>query len=223
MSGGHRAVMLLPLLLLALALGGRSSAAAGAGYGWLKGTTWHWNNWRFVIFRDDNIFLAPDDQCARERCRWSADTEHVYIDWGTAGQHVVTASAMQAVAGTTLSGKRVRDGEAIKAVYVLPIRGVPPPRLEQFYVYKQVCSSVIFVPSVATPHSAAPRWVPHVQATEAGKTQSMMLSGIPGCERVSLSKLNDDYCDCGLDEPQTSACSGLESTTAGAGRQTLVR
>eukprot|EP01047_Picozoa_sp_COSAG01_P028661 COSAG01_NODE_1934_length_8866_cov_17.762633_6_plen_256_part_00 len=55
----------------------------------LRGTTWHWNNWRDVTFGCDGSFKAPTDDCRAmaASCYWWADADHLYIEWGNAGRH----------------------------------------------------------------------------------------------------------------------------------------
>eukprot|EP01050_Picozoa_sp_SAG11_P023162 SAG11_NODE_4581_length_1844_cov_1.598281_1_plen_159_part_00 len=79
-----------------------------------------------------------------------------------------------------LEGTRLEDGDPCKAVHVPPVWGVAPQSLEQHY---QLFGR--------TPPPAGTTW--RCQANN----QSLLL------ERV-----NDDYCDCGDDEPTTSACAG---------------
>ncbi len=86
-------------------------------YNWLKGTEWHWNDWRNVKFHKDGRFEAPDKQCKRGRCRWSASEEDIYVQWGRAGLHTLKASKMKAEKGTRMDGTR-EDGDECHATYV---------------------------------------------------------------------------------------------------------
>jgi hypothetical protein len=159
-------------------------ANVGVAYGWVKGTTWNWNNWRYVHFGFDGEFSAPDSHCGTVgQCRWSADAELLYIDWGEAGRHSVTAS-VDAGGVLVLEGTRVVDGDRCRATHVSQTRGIPPAQLEQ---HAKLFGST-------APEGAA--W--HCRADN---------------QSLPLSRVNDDYCDCGDDEPQTAACAGW----AGAG------
>lgn len=59
------------------------------GMSWLKGTVWHWNNWREVKLEADGIFLAPTEDCMSEECFWTARDGKIFIMWGHAGLHTV--------------------------------------------------------------------------------------------------------------------------------------
>ena len=79
--------------------------------------------------------------------------------------------------GVTLAGVRSADEDPVSATFVQPMRGVHFTLLEQFDSFNKM----------------------------ADTTTSTLTS--PGCEHVPLSAYNDDYCDCGEDEPHTAACS----------------
>jgi hypothetical protein len=114
---------------------GRSSGGASAGlsyatfpsnipdeigpqWEWLVGSEWHWNNWRNVKFQAGGLFEAPTDDCQAyaEACRWAASGTKVYIQWGNSGLHVLSASAMEPVAGTKLTGVRQKDKDPCRCV-----------------------------------------------------------------------------------------------------------
>ena len=165
--------------LVASALCCCAAPAAAASYGWLKGTTWHWNSWRYVLFGEDQVFYAPDAACANQSCTWSADADSVYVEWGSAGRHRLQATAMRAAAGTELRGERERDGDACSAAWVAPLRGVAPGSpLERFYELQR------------------------------GEGLASLLPPSE-CGHVGWAQVNDDYCDCGYDEPHTAACAML--------------
>merc|ERR1711908_54547 len=76
---------------------------------WLKDTRWLWNEWREVIFRADGSFLAPAENCERPgnpQCKWSADEDKIYVTFGNAGMHTLTATPDQ----QEISGSRDSDG-----------------------------------------------------------------------------------------------------------------
>ena len=101
----------------ALATGGGAAGGVSKEFKWLKDTRWHWNNWRDVIFRADGSFLAPAEGCEREgnpKCRWSADDDNIYVTFGGAGTHTLTATPDQ----TTISGQRDKDGDPCSATRV---------------------------------------------------------------------------------------------------------
>ena len=83
---------------------------------WLKGTTWHWNEWKDVTFNADGSFDAPTPDCEGSRgCKWSAKKKGaVEIKWGKSGLHRVKISPD----GKKMQGKRVKDGQPCQAVYV---------------------------------------------------------------------------------------------------------
>ena len=182
----RRAVALVAAVLLPLA----QPSSDAAGFGWLKGTTFHWNQWRHVVFGDDGVFNAPDEACANASCTWSADADSVHVDWGAHGRHTLRPTAMLAAPGTELRGSRLKDGDACTATWVKPLRGVAPGQLERFY------------------------------ALHSGDDTSFLLPPAH-CSGVTAAMINDDYCDCGYDEPHTAACSvsdirGPVETTAAA-------
>lgn len=183
------------MLLLALAVlpphwAAAESVAAVESFGFLKGSVWHWNRWRHVVFGDDGVFNAPDAACGNASCTWSVDVEgSVHVDWGEQGRHTLKPTAMRAADGTELHGSRLRDGDAVVATWVKPLRGVPPGQLERFYDLESGETSFLLPPT--------------------------------HCNDVTADMVNDDYCDCGYDEPQTAACSvsdirGPVETTAAA-------
>ena len=184
----------MAILLLAVPLLGHCTAAESVGaaesFGFLKGSVWHWNRWRHVVFGEDGVFNAPDAACANASCTWSVDFEgSVHVDWGEQGRHTLRPTALRAAEGTELRGSRLRDDEACTATWVKPVRGVPPGHLERFRDLESGDASFLLPPAY--------------------------------CGGVTADMVNDDYCDCGYDEPQTSACSvsdirGPVETTAAA-------
>jgi membrane carboxypeptidase/penicillin-binding protein PbpC len=70
-----------------------------------------------VRFEPDGTFDAPTDSCAQRQCKWSADEEQVYIQWGNDGIHWVNPSMNQAKEGNKLSGKR-EDGQKCSATFI---------------------------------------------------------------------------------------------------------
>ena len=77
----------------------------------LEGSTWYWNDWRDVEFREDHTFYAPDGNCDNEECTWRTDGGIIIIDWGRAGVHKVRPSNDR----KRLTGERVRDGDPCHA------------------------------------------------------------------------------------------------------------
>ena len=80
----------------------------------MKDTRWNWNNWRDVIFKSDGTFLAPAEGCEREgnpKCRWSADEERIFVDFGGAGRHTLDVDADQ----QSMAGYRDADGDEVSA------------------------------------------------------------------------------------------------------------
>ena len=77
----------------------------------LEGSTWYWNDWRDVEFREDHTFYAPDGNCDNEECTWRTEGGNVIIDWGRAGVHKVRPSNDR----KRLTGERVRDGDPCHA------------------------------------------------------------------------------------------------------------
>mmetsp|Transcript_99268 Transcript_99268/g.194928 ORF Transcript_99268/g.194928 Transcript_99268/m.194928 type:complete len:494 (+) Transcript_99268:64-1545(+) len=92
---------------------------------WLKGTEWHWNNWRNVKFEKDGSFDAPTRDCQSGACKWAAPKSgKVYILWGEAGMHeldiqgkVPTQQEQAKMQGLRMQGKRTADGERCHAVF----------------------------------------------------------------------------------------------------------
>lgn len=93
--------------------------------GWMKGTEWHWNNWRDVQFQKDGTFDAPTPDCQGGQCKWSAQDGKVYILWGESGLHEVDivgkmpedGSDPQKMAGLKMRGHRKSDQSACSAVF----------------------------------------------------------------------------------------------------------
>jgi len=52
-------------------------------------------NRRKVRFEPDGTFDSPTESCAHRQCKWSADSEQVYIRWGNDGVHWVKPSMNQ--------------------------------------------------------------------------------------------------------------------------------
>merc|ERR1711871_1332387 len=77
----------------------------------LEGSTWYWNDWRDVEFREDHTFYAPDGNCDNGECTWRTEGGNVIIDWGRAGVHKVRPSNDR----KRLTGERVRDGDPCHA------------------------------------------------------------------------------------------------------------
>lgn len=86
-------------------------------FAWMKGTEWMWNNWREVRFEPDGTFDAPTSSCSRRECKWSADEEQVYIQWGGDGVHWVKPDMPAPKEGNKLKGKR-EDGEKCSATFI---------------------------------------------------------------------------------------------------------
>lgn len=106
---------------------------------WLKGTSWHWNNWKTVKFEANGKFTAPDAPCEQNRCKWRADAKKVFIEWGDrkrgdAGLHVVKLSAQVPEKGTTMNGKRKHDQDKCSAEFIS--KDEVDPETEEFYLYK---------------------------------------------------------------------------------------
>ena len=87
-------------------------------FNWMKGTTWHWNDWQNVKFNADGTFTAPTQDCQQGQCRWSASKKRVYISWGQAGLHKLKAQTMKPEVGNILNGIRSEDGEKCSATFV---------------------------------------------------------------------------------------------------------
>lgn len=88
---------------------GSVSGEPAKDYNWLKGTTWHWNEWEDVQFQQDGSFDAPTPSCTghmKGACRWTAQDKHIYIWWGRDGLHVMKPSQMEASDANTMRGKR---------------------------------------------------------------------------------------------------------------------
>mmetsp|Transcript_4414 Transcript_4414/g.5638 ORF Transcript_4414/g.5638 Transcript_4414/m.5638 type:complete len:483 (+) Transcript_4414:87-1535(+) len=86
-------------------------------FAWMKGTEWMWNSWREVRFEPDGTFDAPTDSCAQRQCKWSADEDKVYIQWGSDGIHWVNPSKSEPKEGNKLTGKR-EDGQKCSATFI---------------------------------------------------------------------------------------------------------
>jgi DnaJ-class molecular chaperone len=86
-------------------------------FSWMKGTEWMWNKWREVRFEPDGTFDAPTDSCAQRQCKWSADENQIYIQWGSDGIHWVNPSKPEPKEGTKLTGKR-QDGQKCSATFI---------------------------------------------------------------------------------------------------------
>ena len=72
---------------------------------------------RQVIFRADGSFLAPAENCERPgnpKCKWTADDDRIYVEFGGAGMHTLTPTADQ----QTISGSRDKDDDAVSATRV---------------------------------------------------------------------------------------------------------
>eukprot|EP00656_Telonema_subtile_P015660 TRINITY_DN18239_c0_g1_i3.p1 TRINITY_DN18239_c0_g1~~TRINITY_DN18239_c0_g1_i3.p1 ORF type:complete len:210 (+),score=47.87 TRINITY_DN18239_c0_g1_i3:87-716(+) len=85
-------------------------------YDWLKGSEWFWNGWRNVKLKADGSFWAPSPECEADQahgCNWSAHSGYIWIQWGDAGLHRVTASADR----QQLKGTRF-DGDVCSGAYV---------------------------------------------------------------------------------------------------------
>lgn len=87
-------------------------------FNWVKGTTWHWNNWRDVQFQQDGQFDAPSRECQHKGCKWTASKDKIYIWWGQAGLHVMMTNDSEAKQGTTMKGKRKMDGDKLSAKFL---------------------------------------------------------------------------------------------------------
>ena len=114
-----------------------------------------------------NLQVNGSASSSGSSCRWTADSRHVFVDWGTAGRHVLRASDMRASAGVTLAGVRSADEDPVSATFVQPMRGVHFTLLEQFDSFNKM----------------------------ADTTTSTLTS--PGCEHVPLSAYNDSVPPCG--------------------------
>ena len=67
-----------------------------------------------VDFRADGSFLAPAENCERQgnpNCRWTADADKVYVQFGGAGMHTLTPTVDQ----QEMAGQRDRDGDPANA------------------------------------------------------------------------------------------------------------
>jgi len=85
-------------------------------YDWLRGSEWHWNGWRDVKLKADGSFWAPSPECSQDNardCNWSAHSGFIWIQWGDAGLHRITASGDR----KRLSGERF-DGDQCSAGYL---------------------------------------------------------------------------------------------------------
>lgn len=93
--------------------GSAASQKISQEFAWLKETQWLWNEWRDVIFKADGSFLAPAEGChqTNPKCRWTSNSEHVFVQFGNAGQHTLAADDDR----TTLFGSRDKDGEEVGA------------------------------------------------------------------------------------------------------------
>jgi len=92
----------------------KKSMGISEEFAWMKDTRWNWNNWRDVIFRADGSFLAPAEGCEREgspNCKWGADEDRVYVNFGGAGMHTLTVNDDQ----QSIFGSRDRDGDEVTA------------------------------------------------------------------------------------------------------------
>ena len=99
-------------ILLAANLGVRAQTNANAE--WMKGTTWHWNNWRDVVFEADGAFQAPTPECeSGGRCTWTCRGNEVRIEWGSSGLHRLVISDDR----KSMNGRRVADGEKCSASF----------------------------------------------------------------------------------------------------------
>ena len=46
----------------------------------MEGSTWYWNDWRDVEFREDYTFYAPDGNCDNGECTWRTEGGFIVID-----------------------------------------------------------------------------------------------------------------------------------------------
>ena len=142
---------LVALLLLHVGPQWATAESVGApaeSFGFLKGSVWHWNRWRHVVFGDDGVFNAPDTACGNSSCSWSVDVEgSVHVDWGEQGRHTLRPTSLHAAEGTELHGSRLRDGDAVAATWVKPLRGVAPGHLERFYDLESGDASFLLPPA----------------------------------------------------------------------------
>jgi DnaJ-class molecular chaperone len=99
-----------------LLLGAAVSRATADDAAWLQGTTWHWNNWRDVVFHADGEFTAPTPECENggEQCTWTATSSEVRINWGASGLHRMQVSGDK----KSMNGRKVSTGEACSATFV---------------------------------------------------------------------------------------------------------
>ena len=70
-----------------------------------------------MIFRKDGSFLAPAENCEQSgnpSCKWTADEDRVYVQFGGAGMHTLMPSDDQQM----LTGSRDRDGDNVQATRV---------------------------------------------------------------------------------------------------------
>lgn len=95
---------------------GGAPEAIHANFAWMKETTWLWNEWRDVTFKETGLFEAPTQDCEEGRCKWSASDSQVFLQWGDAGMHVARTQLAEAREGNTLWGDR-HDGESFSASF----------------------------------------------------------------------------------------------------------
>lgn len=87
-------------------------------FSWVKGTTWHWDNWREVQFQQDGTFDAPTRTCQHKQCKWTATDDKIYVWWGQDGLHVMKTNDDEAKEGARMQGKRKGDKNKINAKFV---------------------------------------------------------------------------------------------------------
>eukprot|EP00036_Acanthoecidae_sp_10tr_P011017 CAMPEP_0182920654 /NCGR_PEP_ID=MMETSP0105_2-20130417/3628_1 /TAXON_ID=81532 ORGANISM="Acanthoeca-like sp., Strain 10tr" /NCGR_SAMPLE_ID=MMETSP0105_2 /ASSEMBLY_ACC=CAM_ASM_000205 /LENGTH=160 /DNA_ID=CAMNT_0025058089 /DNA_START=221 /DNA_END=703 /DNA_ORIENTATION=- len=95
--------------------GGAQGPAVHPNFEHMKGSRWLWNNWREVEFTADGYFVAPAENCdnpGNAACTWSATEDHIIVNFGNAGTHTLN------VDGTSMSGSRDSDGDAVQGVRV---------------------------------------------------------------------------------------------------------
>lgn len=181
-----------------------ASATTNSGYGFLQGTTWRWHengSFRYLAtFADGGQFYCSNSACSTAAaCRWSADSSRVLVECGGEGREgtgpvVVTLQVttlapgpwpgppeLQVMSGTRQPAAGGDGGGNVTARWVHPLRGVAPSKLWRWLARKEM----------------AP-----------GSLQDWMRGA--DCAAVTVSQVNDDFCDCGEDEPHTAACSGLQ-------------
>ena len=101
--------------IVAMVAGKAKKAKVAAEMSWMKGTTWHWNEWNDVTFEADGTFSAPTPDCEAGKCRWGASKSgEVKIKWGKSGLHKVRIAKDR----KSLKGKRVKDGQPCAATFV---------------------------------------------------------------------------------------------------------